>query len=142
MSAGLLFDTNVLLDIACHDPVWFDWSNHQLAKASGHGLATVNPIIYAELTNAFTTPESLAAWLNPSVFRLAPLPYAACWLAGSAFVKYRKAGGTKTSPLPDFFIGAHAECEGLSIVTRDTARFRTYFPSVPLITPHTKIRWS
>ena len=135
MSSTLLFDTNVLIDILTNDPAWFAWSDGQLARASGLGLAIINPIIAAELTPLFGTRQDFEKWLSPAIFHLAPLPYDACWLAGQAFLKYRKAGGTKTTTLPDFFIGAHAECAGLTLVTRDAARYRTYFPSVPLITP-------
>jgi predicted nucleic acid-binding protein len=135
MSSGLLFDTNVLIDIISNDPKWFAWSDAQLASASGLGLVIVNPIIVAEMTHAFASKTDLDLWLNPTVFERATLPYNACWIAGKAFLKYRKAGGTKTTAMPDFFIGAHAECEGLTIVTRDPARYRTYFPSVPLIVP-------
>ncbi len=73
--------------------------------------------------------------VDPAVFQWLPLPYTAGWLAAQAFVKHRRAGGTKSSPLPDFYIGAHAEAQGLTLVTRDTPRYRTYFPSVSLITP-------
>ena len=95
----------------------------------------INPIVYAELAPAFATQADLDRWLDPAVFQRLPLPYTAGWLAAQAFVKYRRAGGTKNSPLPDFYIGAHAEAEGLTLVTRDAARYRTYFPSVTLIAP-------
>lgn len=95
----------------------------------------INPIIYAELAPAFRTQTELDAWLDPAVFRRLPLPYAAGWRAAQAFLAYRRAGGLKASPLPDFDIGAHAEAEGLTLVTRDAARFRTYFPTIPLIAP-------
>lgn len=99
------------------------------------GPIPINPIIYAELAPAFATQPDLDGWLDPAVFQRLPLPYAAGWLAAQAFVKYRRAGGTKSSPLPDFYIGAHAEAEGLTLATRDATRYRTYFPSVSLITP-------
>ena len=95
----------------------------------------INPIVYAELAPAFATKEELDRWLDPNVFRRASLPYEAGWLAAQAFVKYRRSGGIRTAPLPDFYIGAHAEVELLTLVSRDAARYRTYFPSVTLIAP-------
>ncbi len=133
--SGLLFDTNVLLDIATADATWLAWSEDQLRAAAAQGPITINPIIYAELAPAFASQSELDRWLDPAVFERLPLPYSAGWLAAQAFLKYRKAGGQKSSPLPDFYIGAHAEAEGLTLVTRDAARYRTYFPNVTLITP-------
>ena len=133
--SGFLLDANVLLDIATADPAWLAWSEGQFRAAAAQGPILINPIIYAELAPAFATQSDLDRWLDPAVFVRCPLPYAAGWSAAQAFVKYRRAGGTKTSPLPDFYIGAHAEAEGLTLVTRDAARYRTYFPSVTLITP-------
>ena len=131
----ILFDTNVLLDIATADPVWLSWSENQLRSAAAQGPILINPIIYAELAPAFASAAELDGWLDPAVFQRLPLPYAAGWLAAQAFLKYRRSGGAKTSPLPDFYIGAHAEVEGHSLVTRDAARYRTYFPNVALIAP-------
>ena len=133
--SSFLLDTNVLLDIATKDLAWVEWSESQYLLASAHGPIVINPVIYAELSPAFATEADLDAWVEPGVFQRSALPYDCCWLAGQAFVKYRRAGGTKTSPLPDFFIGAHAESSRLTVVTRDPTRFRTYFPSVVLITP-------
>ena len=130
-----LFDANVLLDIATADPTWLVWSEGQFRAAAAQGPILLNPIIYAELAPAFASPSDLDRWLDPAVFQRLPLPYAAGWLAAQAFVKYRRAGGAKSSPLPDFYIGAHAEAEGLTLVTRDAARYRTYFSSVALIAP-------
>ncbi len=130
-----LFDTNVLLDIATADPVWSSWSEGALRSATAQGLVLINPIIYAELAPAFATADDLDRWLAPSIFQKLPLPYAAGWIAAQAFMKYRRCGGTRTSPLPDFYIGAHAEVEGLTLVTRDPGRYRTYFPNVALILP-------
>jgi len=131
----MLFDANVLLDIATADPVWLSWSENHFRSAASQGPVLINPIIYAELAPAFGSVADLDGWLDPAVFQWLPLPYAAGWLAAQAFLKYRRGGGTKTSSLPDFDIGAHAEVEGHSLVTRDAARYRTYFPNVPLITP-------
>lgn len=91
--------------------------------------------MYAELAPAFASQRELDHWLDPAIFLRLPLPYAAGWIASQAFLKYRHSGGTKSSPLPDFYIGAHAECEGLTLVTRDVSRYRTYFPNVSLLTP-------
>ena len=131
----ILFDTNVLLDIATGDPVWLAWSEKQFRIAADQDSVIINPIIYAELAPAFATVAELDGWLDPAVFQRRPLPYAAGWLAAQAFLKYRRGGGVKTSPLPDFYIGAHAEIEGLTLVTRDVARYQTYFPNVKLIAP-------
>lgn len=130
-----LFDTNVLLDIATADPTWLAWSENEFRTAAAQGPISINPIIYAELAPAFATAADLDRWLDPAVFQKLPLPYAAGWLAAQAFLKYRQSGGIKTSPLPDFYIGAHAEVEGHTLVTRDSARYRTYFPNVALIAP-------
>jgi hypothetical protein len=94
-----------------------------------------SPLIYAELAPAFATQADLDQWLDPAVFQRLPLAYSAGWLAAQAFIKYRRAGGTKNSPLPDFYIGAHSEIEGLTLVTRDATRYRTYFPGVTIICP-------
>lgn len=133
--SGILFDTNVLLDIATADPIWLSWSERQFRAAVAKGTILIDPIIYAELAPAFSTKDDLDRWLDPAIFRRLPIPYGAGWLAARAFLKYRKTGGTKSSPLPDFYIGAHAEVKGLSLVTRDVGRYQTYFPNVSLITP-------
>ena len=130
-----LFDTNVLLDIATADSTWLAWSEMQFRMAAAQGPILINPIIYAELAPAFASAADLDRWLDPTVFQRLPLPYAAGWIAAQAFVKYRRGGGSKTSPLPDFFIGAHAEIEKWTLVTRNAARYRTYFPNVPLVVP-------
>lgn len=133
--SGLLFDTNVLLDIATADATWLAWSEEQLRAAAAQGPIAINPIIYAELAPAFASQADLDQWLDPAVFVRRPLPYSAGWLAAQAYLKYRKAGGQKSSPLPDFYIGAHAEAEELTLVTRDAARYRTYYPNVTLVVP-------
>jgi predicted nucleic acid-binding protein len=130
-----LFDTNVLLDIATADPTWLAWSEMQFRTAAARGPILINPIIYAELVPAFASAAELDRWLDPAIFQRLPLPYSAGWLAAQAFLKYRRSGGAKTSPLPDFYIGAHAEIEKRTLVTRDAARYRTYFPNVSLIAP-------
>ena len=130
-----LLDTNVLLDIATADPIWLDWSEREFRSAAALGPIPINPIIYAELAPAFAPVEELDQWLDPNVFQWLLLSYAAGWVAAQAFLKYRRSGGLKNAPLPDFFIGAQAEVEGYTLVTRDPARFRTYFPNLRLITP-------
>ncbi len=133
--SGFLFDSNVLLDIITANVTWGAWSKAQLAAATAQRLAFINPLIYAELAPAFASQEELDRWLGPADFQRLQLPYSAGWRAGRAFVQYRRAGGTRTSPLPDFYIGAHAEAAGMTLVTRDVARYATYFPNVSLLTP-------
>jgi predicted nucleic acid-binding protein len=133
--SGSLIDTNVLLDIATADAHWMAWSQQQVRSAAGRGAVYINPIIYAELAPAFASAEEVDRWLDPGLFQRAPLPYEAAWLAAQAFLKYRNGGGVRNSPLPDFYIGAHAAIQGLTLVTRDPARYRTYFPSVVLVAP-------
>jgi predicted nucleic acid-binding protein len=116
-----LFDTNVLLDIATGDPIWLPWSEQQFRTAAVHGPIFINPIIYAELAPAFASAADLDRWLDPAVFQRLPLPYPAGWLAAQAFLKYQRSGGTQTSSLPDFYIGAHAEIEQWTQVTRGGA---------------------
>ena len=132
---GFLFDTNVLLDIATADSVWLAWSENQFRLAAEQGPILINPIIYAEVAPAFASAADLDRWLDRFVFQRLSLPYPAGWVAAQAFVKYRRGGGTRTTPLPDFYIGAHAEIEKRTLVTRDAVRYRTYFPNVLLITP-------
>ena len=131
--SGFLLAPNVLLDIAAADPAWLAWPEGQFRNAAAKGPILINPIVYAEFAPAFATQSALDRWLDPAVIQRLPLPCDAGWLAAQAVVKYRRAGGTKNSPLPGFYIGAHAEAEGLTLVTRDAARSRTYFPSVALI---------
>ncbi len=135
MSGGFLVDANVLLDIATTDATWIVWSQEQLITAAGRGPVFINPIIYAELAPTFASASELDRWLDPGVFRRAALPYEAGWLAAQGFLKYRRGGGVRSAPLPDFYIGAHAEVEKQTLITRDAARYRTYFPDVALIAP-------
>jgi predicted nucleic acid-binding protein len=132
----VLVDANVLLDIATRDAVWFSWSAARLAEAAALGGAAINPVIYTELIPAYSTTQELDEVLVPvQRFLRLDLPYTAAAPAARAYAAYRKAGGVKTAPLPDFFIGAHAEAAGLILLTRDAARYRTYFPGVQLICP-------
>lgn len=131
-----LVDTNVLLDLVTDDPVWADWSQQQLEAAALKGPIAINDIVYAELSIRFARIEDLDAILADVAISPLPMPRAALFLAGKVFQRYRAAGGTRTGVLPDFFIGAHAAVENLPLLTRDLQRYRTYFPSVTLITPH------
>ena len=132
----VLVDTNILLDVATRDPVWFAWSSAQLSPVINSGEAAINPIIYSELAPGYASEQELDRYLVPLAhFTRLSLPYAAAFPAARAFAAYRQAGGSKTSPLPDFFIGAHAEVEGHTLLTRDPARYRKYFPGVKLICP-------
>ena len=130
----VLVDANVLLDIITTDPKWFAWSAEKLERALAQGLA-INPVIYAELAAGFQKGEELDAALDLADLQRLALPYEAAFRAGHAFVEYRRQGGICRSPLPDFFIGAHAEVEGFTLLTRDAARYRTYFPKLKLIAP-------
>lgn len=133
--SGVLVDSNVLLDILTEDPVWFDWSAEQLAKAAESFALIINPIIYSEVSVGFSTIEEVEASLPADSFLRHPLPWEAAFLAGKCFLAYRRSGGERRSPLPDFYIGAHAAVAGLSLLTRDVSRYRTYFPTIKLIVP-------
>lgn len=131
----LLVDTNVLIDILEDDPVWADWSEHQLrAQAQVHALC-INPVIYAELSLAFDSVSAMDEVLDDMALVLQELPRPALFLAGRAFLKYRRQGGTRSNVLADFFIGAHAAVAGCGILTRDPRRYKSYFPRVSLVAP-------
>jgi predicted nucleic acid-binding protein len=117
------------------DPNWFNWSASVLSEYADQGNLVINPIIYAEISTYFSAIEDLDILLSPERFRRDQLPYAAGFLAGRAFLTYRRRGGERRSPLPDFYIGAHATTSNLPLLTRDSNRYRTYFPQVILITP-------
>lgn len=131
----LLVDTNVILDVVGEDPEWADWSQGQLDAASLRYRLAINPVIYAELSISWRRIEELEAMLAKGGFRVEPIPREALFLAGKAFLDYRKRTGVKTGVLPDFFIGAHAAVAGVPLLTRDTRRYRTYFPGLELIAP-------
>jgi predicted nucleic acid-binding protein len=133
----LLVDTNVILDVVQDHPEWRNWSQERLEAASGRYTLIVNPVIYAELSIGYRRIEELEAMLARGGFRLEPLPREALFLAGKAFLKYRRRGGGRTGVLPDFFIGAHAAVAGIPLLTRDLRRYRSYFPKVELIAPET-----
>ncbi len=131
----VLVDSNVLLDVLTEDPRWCSWSSEQLADAADRGPVAVNPIVYAEVSVGFERVEELDEALPPDHFVRLPLPWPAAFLAGKCFLSYRRAGGRRRSPLPDFYIGAHAAVEGMTLLTRDPGRYRTYLPRLALIAP-------
>lgn len=132
---GFLVDSNVLLDVLTEDRDWLAWSSGALAKCADQGPLLINPLIYAEVSIGFDRIEELDEALDPSIFQRRPLPWEAAFLAGKCFLRYRRRGGARSSTLPDFYIGAHALVEGLTLVTRDATRYRTYFPRLPLVAP-------
>ena len=133
--AGTLVDSNVILDVLTEDPRWYVWSSNALARCANEGPLYINPIIYAEVSIGVATIEEMEEVLPPESFPRLPIPLEAAFLAGKAFLQYRKRKGTKITPLPDFFIGAHAAVAGLQLLTRDSRRYRTYFPSIEIIAP-------
>ena len=133
--AGVLVDSNVLLDVLIPDPHWEPWSSRVLADAGENHVLVINPIIYSEVSSGFDRIEDLDEALPPDLFRRDPLPWDAAFLAGKSFLEYRRRGGAKRSPLPDLYIGAHAAVAGMALLTRDVARYRTYFPGLQLICP-------
>jgi predicted nucleic acid-binding protein len=131
----ILVDTNVLLDVLEDDPEWAEWSQAKLDSAIVTDTLAINPIIYSELSIAFGRIEELEAVIAEASLDVLPIPREALFLAGKVFLSYRRARGKKHSVLPDFYVGAHAAVAQCPILTRDVARYRTYFPTVPLITP-------
>lgn len=132
---GVLVDSNILLDVATGDVRWAHSSEDALAQCAEQTELYINPIIYAEVSVGFSTIEALDAALPESLYKRDALPWAAGFLAGKCFVAYRKRGGARVTPLPDFYIGAHAALGKLAILTRDANRYRTYFPTVELLSP-------
>jgi predicted nucleic acid-binding protein len=131
----VLIDSNVLLDVFAGDPVRGAWSTETLAQTAEREVLVINALIYSEVSARFETVEALDNALPVETFRREPLPYEAAFLAGRAFLHYRRSGGTRRSPLTDFYIGAHAAVAGYRLMTRDARRYRTYFPSLELIAP-------
>jgi predicted nucleic acid-binding protein len=131
----ILIDTNVLLDVLADDPKWAVWSQGQLETASLADTLAINAVIYSELSMAFERIEELEAVLPEALLTLEPIPREALFLAAKAYLNYRRRQGTKHSVLPDFYIGAHAAVARCAILTRDVSRYRTYFPTVKLISP-------
>jgi hypothetical protein len=132
---GTLVDSNVLLDIATEDAQWFSWSQQRLHQAAENGLVFINQVIFAEVSASYHTIEEIENRVPADDFIRASIPWEAAFLAGKCFLRYRRSGGTRRSPLPDFFIGAHAVISSLVLLTRDAARYRTYFPGLRLICP-------
>lgn len=131
----VLIDSNVLLDVLTEDRNWFDWSSQQLAACAEENDLCINPIIYGEISIGFDRIEDLESSLPKDYFNYLHLPYEAAFLAGKCFLTYRKVGGKRRSPLPDFFIGAHAAVEKMTLLTRDKGRYQTYFPGLKIIAP-------
>lgn len=131
----ILVDSNVLLDTLTEDVSWFEWSSNALAEAAESATLVINPIIYAQVSIRFERIEELEETLPPRYFRRDALPWEAGFLAGKCFAAYRRRGGLHRAPLPDFYIGAHAAVSGMTLLTRDAARYKTYFPRVRLISP-------
>jgi len=131
----ILVDSNVLLDVITEDERWFDWSSSTLERCADESILAINPVIYAEVSIGFARIEELEEALPTSLVERVPIPWEAAFLAGKCLVRYRRRGGRRRSPLPDFFIGAHAAVEGMPLITRDPARYRTYFPTVRVIAP-------
>jgi hypothetical protein len=131
----LLVDSNVILDVLCDDPTWAQWSREQLrARSLVHPLA-INGIVYAEVSIAFNDTDNLDRAIEALGLRVLEIPRPALFLAGKAFLQYRRHGGAKQSILADFFIGAHAAVVGLPVLTRDGQRYRSFFPTVEVISP-------
>jgi predicted nucleic acid-binding protein len=133
--AAILVDSNVLLDIVTEDARWFAWSAQSIERAADSFRLVINPIIYAEVSVRFSQVEELDVTLPRTMLDREAIPFEAAFLAGKCFVAYRRRGGSKKSPLADFFIGAHAAVAGYRLMTRDAARYRTYFPKLSLIAP-------
>ncbi|MGH2446674.1 MAG: type II toxin-antitoxin system VapC family toxin [Candidatus Limnocylindria bacterium] len=131
----VLVDSNVLLDVATDDPTWGSWSTTTLARIADEAVLVINALIYAEVSIGFPSIEVLEEALPADLYRRDDLPYEAAFLAAKAFLRYRRRGGAKRLPLPDFYIGAHAAVAGFRLLTRDATRYRTYFPKINLIAP-------
>ncbi|MFI5023732.1 MAG: type II toxin-antitoxin system VapC family toxin [Alphaproteobacteria bacterium] len=132
---AILVDSNVLLDLMTEDPRWFSWSAAAVERVADSFRLVINPVIYAEVSIRYSRIEDLDAALPKAMFEREAIPFKAAFLAGKSYLAYRQRGGTMRSPLPDFFIGAHAAIAGYRLLTRDAARYRSYFPRLPLIAP-------
>lgn len=130
-----LLDANILIDLFSADPDWHAWSRYQMAIARRRGDLVINPIVYAEVAAMFPTQRKLDEALGSDRYRREDLPWEAAFTAGRVFLSYRRAGGLKRSPLPDFYVGAHAEVRGYVLLTRDLGRYRQAFPALRIISP-------
>lgn len=132
---GTLVDSNVLIDVLAGDPIWAEWSGQALVEVGSEGPLIINQVIYAEVSQRYSQIEVLDRELPEDEFLREQIPWVAAFLAGKAYLDYRRRGGRRRSPLPDFFIGAHAAAAGLRLLTRDGSRYRTYFPALDLVAP-------
>jgi predicted nucleic acid-binding protein len=132
---AVLVDSNVILDVVTDDATWGAWSAQALERVADEAILVINALVYAEVSIGFDAIEALEEALPPDLFQREPLPFEAAFLAGKAYQRYRAAGGARSSPLPDFYIGAHAAVAGYRLMTRDAARYRTYYPTLELIAP-------
>jgi predicted nucleic acid-binding protein len=135
MAIPALIDSNVILDLMTENSDWADWSDARLTEIASESVLMINPIIYAEVSVGFERIEDLDSALPPALYRREALPYEAGFLAGKCYLEYRRRGGQRTSPLPDFYIGAHAAFAGYRLLTRDARRYRGYFPGLDIIAP-------
>jgi predicted nucleic acid-binding protein len=134
-TSPVLVDSNVILDVATEDATWLEWSADALARCGETSVLVINPLIYAEVSAGFDRIEELDDALPPEYFRREALPWDAAFLAGKVFLRYRRTGGQRRSPLPDFYIGAHAAVLKYRLLTRDARRYRTYFSDITIISP-------
>lgn len=136
VSQYVLIDSNVLIDVIDNDLKWADWSEAQLAPLAEASLAVINPLIYAEVAVSFNSLEDLEGALQSLNLNREALPWPAAYLASQAFQLYRRRGGARRSPMPDFYIGAHASLAGYALLTRDARRYREYFPKLKIVSPN------
>jgi predicted nucleic acid-binding protein len=133
--SSTLVDSNILIDLFDEDSEWREWSDAMMTRAANRGPLVINPIVFAEVSAGFHSLDDVEAALPESYVRREPLPWEAAFLAGRAFVQYRRLGGTRAAPLPDFYIGAHAAVAGYTLLTRDPLRYRHYFPRLKVVAP-------
>lgn len=133
--ATTLVDSNVLLDVLTEDREWMDWSASALSRAANESRLAINPIVYAEVAARFARIEDLEEAVPAAYYQRLALPWEAAFLAGQCFVKYRRRGGSRRSPMPDFYIGSHAAIQDLTLLTRDPRRYRAYFPTLRIVAP-------